>query len=159
MKKIFVALFAVLILLSNTACSDNVIVDVNINEEVTAQPDSAQTLSEQIGFDISAPATAKNVEYAIINDTIAQITFSFNSIIYEYRASKIYSGSQLHKKTLDENSQSELDIGQRATVELYRDTENGLIAQWSAGGTNYSLYSVKNVSEDAITELCDLLIP
>lgn len=159
MKKIFSAFLLILIILSMFSCSDDVTTDISGEEEITAQPESAEMLSEQIGFDVSAPATAKDAEYYILNNVIAQINFSFNNILYEYRSSKIYRGEQLHKKNLDNSTKSELDINGRATVELYRDQENGTVAQWYINGTAYSLYSVKNASDDAVIELCDLLIP
>lgn len=157
MKKVFSVIIALLMVLTVSSCNDTV--TPGDSQEISEPTDSAQTLSEQIGFEMSAPATAKNVECAVINNTVGEIKFSFNSIIYEFRGSKLLSGSELHKNTYNESTRNEISIGERASVELYTDVEGGRIAQWYLNGTNFSLCCQKSVSDDALTELCDLLIP
>ena len=148
-----------MLLMTVTLCSCNTHITPSDGDEVSEPADSTQTLSEQIGFEMSAPATAKNVECAVINNIIGQITFSFNSIIYVYRGSKISGGAELHKKSYDESTHTEISIGDRAAVDLYTDDDGGRIAQWYLEGTYFSLCCQKDVSDDALTELCDLLIP
>lgn len=157
MKKIFSFALAAVMLLSLGSCSEGT-VPAGGEETVDAAADTDE-LSERVGFEMSVPATAKNVECAVVNTTTGQITFSFNTVIYVLRGSKLVGGEQLHKKRVDNSTHSQVGIGQRATVDLYTDRDGGRIAQWYIKGTNYTLTSQKDVSNDALTELCDLLIP
>lgn len=157
MKKIFSFALAAVMLLSLGACSEGT-VPAGGEETVDAAADTDE-LSERVGFEMSVPATAKNVECAVVNTTTGQITFSFNTVIYVLRGSKLVGGELLHKKRVDNSTHTQVSIGQRATVDLYTDRDGGRIAQWYINGTNYTLTSQKDVSNDALTELCDLLIP
>lgn len=157
MKKIFSFALTAVMLLSLGACSEGT-VPAGGEETVDAAADTEE-LSERVGFDMSVPATAKNVECAVVNTTTGQVTFSFNSIIYVLRGSKLVGGELLHKKRVDDSTHTQVSIGQRATVDLYTDRDDGRVAQWYVNGTNYTLTSQKDVSNDALTELCDLLIP
>ena len=157
MKKIFSFALAAVMLLSLGACSEGT-VPAGGEETVDAAADTDE-LSERVGFEMSVPATAKNVECAVVNTTTGQITFSFNTVIYVLRGSKLVGGELLHKKRVDNSTRTQVSIGQRATVDLYTDRDGGRIAQWYINGTNYTLTSQKDVSNDALTELCDLLIP
>ena len=157
MKKIFSIALALVMLLSLGSCSEST-VPTGGEETVDADADEDE-LSQRVGFDMSVPATAKNVECAVVNTTTGQITFSFNSIIYVLRGSKLVGGEQLHKKQADDSTHKQITVDERATVDLYTDRDGGRIAQWYVNGTNYALTSQKGVSDDALTELCDLLIP
>lgn len=157
MKKIFSFALAAVMLLSLGACSEGT-VPAGGEETVDAAADTDE-LSERVGFEMSVPVTAKNVECAVVNTTTGQITFSFNTVIYVLRGSKLVGGELLHKKRVDNSTHTQVSIGQRATVDLYTDRDGGRIAQWYINGTNYTLTSQKDVSNDALTELCDLLIP
>jgi len=157
MKKIFSFALAAVMLLSLGACSEGT-VPAGGEETGDAAADTDE-LSERVGFEMSVPATAKNVECAVVNTTTGQITFSFNTVIYVLRGSKLVGGELLHKKRVDNSTHTQVSIGQRATVDLYTDRDGGRIAQWYINGTNYTLTSQKDVSNDALTELCDLLIP
>ena len=157
MKKIFSFALAAVMLLSLGACSEGT-VPAGGEETVDAAADTDE-LSERVGFEMSVPATAKNVECVVVNTTTGQITFSFNTVIYVLRGSKLVGGELLHKKRVDNSTHTQVSIGQRATVDLYTDRDGGRIAQWYINGTNYTLTSQKDVSNDALTELCDLLIP
>ena len=157
MKKIFSFALAAVMLLSLGACSEGT-VPAGGEETVDAAADTDE-LSERVGFEMSVPATAKNVECAVVNTTTGQITFSFNTVIYVLRGSKLVGGELLHKKRVDNSTHTQVSIGQRTTVDLYTDRDGGRIAQWYINGTNYTLTSQKDVSNDALTELCDLLIP
>ena len=157
MKKIFSFALAAVMLLSLGACSEGT-VPAGGEETVDAAADTDE-LSERVGCEMSVPATAKNVECAVVNTTTGQITFSFNTVIYVLRGSKLVGGELLHKKRVDNSTHTQVSIGQRATVDLYTDRDGGRIAQWYINGTNYTLTSQKDVSNDALTELCDLLIP
>lgn len=157
MKKIFSFALAAVMLLSLGACSEGT-VPAGGEETVDAAADTDE-LSERVGFEMSVPATAKNVKCAVVNTTTGQITFSFNTVIYVLRGSKLVGGELLHKKRVDNSTHTQVSIGQRATVDLYTDRDGGRIAQWYINGTNYTLTSQKDVSNDALTELCDLLIP
>lgn len=157
MKKIIAFALAAVLLFSLAACADDGA--VSDYEENVEPAQDVQSLSDQVGVSMTVPATAKNVECSIINNIVGRITFSFNSIIYEYRSSKLLSGRQLSKKTYSDSTRSDISIGDRASLQLYTDGDGGRIAVWSLEGTNYSLYCRKNISNDALTELCDLLIP
>lgn len=157
MKRLILTLLVLAVCL-NVLCSCNKSVSITQWDENLEQTDSIESLGDQIGFDIKIPSTAKNTGFAIINNVIGEVTFSFNSIVYMYRASKIVSGSQLHKIAFDDKSLSEIAIGDRAQVKAYTADDGGRVAQWYVDGTYYSLYTKKGISDDAITELCDLLI-
>ena len=74
MKKIFSIALALVMLLSLGSCSEST-VPTGGEETVDAAADEDE-LSQRVGFDMSVPATAKNVECAVVNTTTGQITFS-----------------------------------------------------------------------------------
>lgn len=158
MKRIVLMPITALLIFLLTSCSGGAVTPGN-TDEVYEKCDSVESLCEQIGLDMQVPSTAKSIECAVINNTIGEITFSFNSVIYVYRGSKLEKGVQLHKKAYNESSCRDVPLGERASLEFYNSDEGGCIAQWYLNGTNYSVTAQKAVSDDALTELCDLLIP
>lgn len=154
MKRITALLCAVLLVCTVCSCSDEIITGKN---ETVEPVDNVETLCAAVGVDMPLPSTAKNITCSIVNDFIGQIEFTFNSIIYVFRASKVNSGELLHGIDKIESTGT-IEIGDRAEIETFTVKEGGRVAIWYIEGTSYSVTSVKTVSDDALTELCDLLI-
>lgn len=155
MKRLLIlTLVLILTICTFTSCSsgDALVYETHENAE------SVESLSAQLGIDITVPSTARNVTCSIINGLIANVDFSFNTVLYNYRASKINSGALMSNVTGDITENGVIDIGDRAQVSTYTDEDGKRIAIWYKGGTHYVLSCAKAVSNDTLTELCDLLI-
>lgn len=150
----FVAIFCVALLLLTCSCSDNT---VNSKGEKVVPVEDVETLAAAVSVDVTVPSTAKYVTCSIVNDFIGEIEFSYNSIIFVYRASKLISGEDLHGFK-DLTSNGTVEIGDRAEIEMFTAEDGSRVATWYIKGTSYSVSSVKSVSDDFITELCDLII-
>ena len=159
MRKTISLFLIALIVFSLASCGKKQNVPYTQENETAVPAESAEDVARQLNINITLPDTARNVECAIVNDIIAQINFSFNSILYEYRASKLIYDQQLCKRTYNASKGVTLNIGDRAQLEVFDADEGGKAVLWYVEGTCYSLTCSKNISNDAITELCDLLVP
>lgn len=152
MKKTILLFLTLVLVFFICACTGNG------SKDKYVEVDSLENLTAQVGFEITIPATARNISYYIENDIIAEINFAYNGIMYKYRASKVTAGTGLHGKTGKLENETRMQIGDRADIIMYTALEGARIATWSKDGTNYSIYTEKNASDDTIIELCDLLV-
>ncbi len=120
--------------------------------------ETADELSERLGFTMAVPSTAKYTTFSIIETTMGEVRFTFNSFIFIYRGSKISSDAALHEKGTDFEATSSIEVGERATVAISTYKDGSRVATWNYGGTNYSLFTQKSVPDDTFLELCDLII-
>ena len=150
MKKIISVIIIMVLLLSLASCSEKT------NDVVSAQ--SADEVASSVGISFSVPDSAKYATYSIINTHIGEARFTFNSVVFVYCGSKISAGESLHRVNGKVTTTTTLEIDTRATVSVDSYQEGWRLASWNYGGTNYTLFTEKAVSDDAITELCDLLI-
>lgn len=111
--------------------------------------EDADQLKEVIGKDISIPADDSS--YAIIAQSIGEITFTRDNVSYNLRASKDLVGdamagieSAMNEKTTEETIDD-------VTVTLGSFEDGTLIAFWTAGKLNYTLTS-KDTDESALKE-------
>lgn len=119
---------------------------------------TAEEVSAGIGASFTVPDTAKYATFTVTDQSIGEATFTFNGVNFVYRASKLSADKSLHGIDDDPTSENIITIDTRAdvTVKIFEDYSQ--LATWRYNGTNYSLYMQKTVSDDTITELCDLLI-
>ncbi len=153
-RKISCLLLLVILISFVTSCDST----ATKGKQVITEVDDVKSLSEQIGFDVTVPSTARNVTCTIIDNVISNVNFDYNSILFEFRASKVISGEQLYGINKKITSDNKLQIDKRAEVETYLIDGGGRIAYWYKDGTHYSLICFKTISNDALTEILDLMI-
>ena len=151
MKK-YIAFALVLCLTLTLACS--CIKQPQLIEEV----ETVEELSSRVGFKMEVPSSAKYTTFSIIEDTIAQARFTFNSFIFIYRGSVLNSGNDLHEKGDKFMSTNTLELGDRTVLSVNSLEDGSRLVTWTYGGTNYSLFTQKSVSDDVFMELCDLIV-
>lgn len=151
MKRI-VSLAALLCMVLSLCCS--CIKQPTLIEEVA----SANELSERVGFTMAVPSTAKYATFSIIENTMAEARFTFNSFIFIYRGSKLASGDALHEKGTDFEANTTLELDDRTTLTVSSMSDGSRVATWTYNGTNYSLFAQKAVTDDVFLELCDLIV-
>ncbi len=150
--KRYISLIAILVLILSLTAS--CIKAPTLIEEVA----TADELSARVGFTMAVPKSAKYTTFSIIETTIAEARFSFNSFIFVYRGSKIVAENALHGKGEEFQGNSTIEIGDRASVTISSLADGSRIAMWYYNGTNYSLFAQKAVPDDVFSELCDLII-
>lgn len=151
MKKILSVLLCILIVLT-LACS------CEKKEEEVVAVSGAEEVADLVGISFSIPDTAKYTSFSVIKTFIGEARFTFNSIVFVYCGSKVSAEESLHRVEGDAVDLTSITIDTRATVSVTTFEGGSRVATWNYGGTNYSLYAEKAVSDDTITELCDLLI-
>ncbi len=119
---------------------------------------TADELSARVGFTVAVPSTAKYTTFSIIENTMAEARFTFNSFIFIYRGSKLTSGDALHGKGTDFIANTPLELGDRTTITVSSLADGSRLATWTYNGTNYSLFAQKAVTDDVFMELCDLIV-
>lgn len=152
MKKI-IAIFTILILMLS-GCSKGT--DATADTIETAE--SLESLCTQVGVEINLPGTARYKEFFVVNSVVARVKYSFNSVFFTHSASKILSGEGLSGITDKIQSESSFTLDKRAELKYYTYENGRREAVWTKDGVNHSIYAEKNVSDDLLTELCDLVI-
>jgi hypothetical protein len=127
------------------------------NQDVV-EKQSDEEVAAAAGISFSVPDSAKYATYSVVNTHIGEARFTFNSIVFVYCGSKLSAGESLHRVKGKAITTTTLTIDTRATVSVDSYQEGWRLASWNYKGTNYSLFTEKAVSDDTITELCDLLI-
>ena len=150
MKRIISIISIIIILLTLASCSEKT------HDVVSAQSD--EEVAASVGISFAVPDTAKYATYSIVNTHVGEAKFTFNSVVFTYCGSKISAGESLHRVGGKVMTTTSLTIDTRATVSVDSYKEGWRLASWNYKGTNYTLFTEKAVSDDTITELCDLLI-
>ena len=150
MKRIISILSVIVILIAFSSCSKKT-PDV-------VEAESAEQVSATVGISFSIPESAKYASFNIVQTHIGEAKFTFNSVVFVYCGSKLSAGESLHRVQGNVMTTTTIQIDTRATVSVDSYEEGYRLASWNYMGTNYSLFSEKPVSDDLITELCDLLI-
>lgn len=97
--------------------------------------DSAAAFAEELGISIDAPEGSKNVQYMIIDDEVADISFVYNDIDYTLRASKQngdfsgINGTAVLSELIGENNNAMLTVVTDISNETY------LKLEWNDGKT------------------------
>ncbi|MDE7230063.1 MAG: hypothetical protein K2N56_06235 [Oscillospiraceae bacterium] len=100
---------------------------------------SAAAFTEELKITVDAPEGAKNVQYRIVDDDIADITFVYNDIDYTLRASKQngdfsgINGTAVLSELIRENNNAVLTAVTDISNETY------LKLEWNNGKTRYIL--------------------
>lgn len=103
--------------------------------------DSAAVFTEELGITINAPEGSKNVQYRIIDNEIADISFVYHGINYTLRASEKsgdFSGIN-GTAVLSELIGDDCDNGAVLTAVENFSSEAFLKLEWNAGKTKYFL--------------------
>ena len=152
---IFKKLVSVILVL---VCTLTVVCSCEKQEDDIVEVGGAEDIAATIGADFVVPSIVKYDTYSVIDGNIGEARFTFNSYVFEYRASKVKADSGLHGHSDDYHGTSTITIDTRAEVKVYSYSESGRVAVWNYKGTNYTLYSERNPTDDTYTELLDLLI-
>lgn len=100
---------------------------------------SAAAFNKELGITVDAPEGSKNVQYRIVDDDIADITFVYNDIYYTLRASKQngdfsgINGTAVLSELIGENNSAVLTAVTDFSNEAY------LKLEWNNGKTRYIL--------------------
>ncbi len=101
--------------------------------------DSAAAFTEELGISIDAPEGSKNVQYRILDDAVADISFAYNDIDCTLRASKQngdfsgINGTAVLSELIGENNNAMLTTITDISNETY------LKLEWNNGKTRYIL--------------------
>ena len=112
--------------------------------------DSAEAFAGT-GVSIDAPVDAGDVSYSIIDGTLAQVSFTYDSLEYIYRASASATdidGIYYNKKA--EYVLSVICDGFNVDATIYSAEGHGMLALWEHDGISYSLWHEGEVSDEAL---------
>ena len=152
MKKIIAILVILTLMLSG--CSK----DTDTVQDTVETAESLEALCTQVGVEINVPSTARYQEYFVVNSVVARVNYSFNTVFFTHNASKVLSGTGLSGISDKIQYENSITLDNRAELKFYT-YENGMReAVWTKNGVNHSICTEKNVTDDLLTELCDLVI-
>lgn len=111
--------------------------------------EDASKVKEVIGKDISVPA--KDSSYAIIAQSIGEVTFTRDKISYNFRASKDLVGDAMAgiESAMNEKTSEETIDDMKVTLGSFED--GTLIAFWTVDKLNYTL-TCKDADEAALKD-------
>lgn len=101
--------------------------------------DSAAAFTKELGITADAPEGSKNIQYMIVDDEIAEISFMYKSIDYTLRASKQsgdfsgIDGTAVLSELIDNGNNAML------TTVTDNSSDTFLKLEWNAGKTRYIL--------------------
>ncbi len=119
----------------------------------------SESLKENTGIAIDAPAAADEIAYSSLGDEIADVTFTVEGHEYTLRASKrIDDFSGLYGKT--EKESTVVSVNGTADLEVFSDgDEIYLKITWSDGDTVYILTNTDGATEEAFLEVYNSFNP
>ena len=110
-----------------------------------------------IGITLDAPAGAKNVEYVIIDNEIAQVLFEISGKNYTVRASA--QSGDFSGLCGDEKEIKTIDAAQNAVLSAVTiDSLKYCKITWTNGKINYCLYGTDGADETQITAVYEAVI-
>lgn len=119
----------------------------------------SESLKENTGITIDAPAAADEIAYSSLGDEIADVTFTVEGHEYTLRASKSRDDfSELYGKTEKESTIAS-DNGTADLKVLSEGDEIYLKITWSDGDTVYILTNTDGASEEAFLEVYNSFNP
>ncbi|MEG1447241.1 MAG: hypothetical protein RSC58_08255 [Ruthenibacterium sp.] len=116
---------------------------------------------DTLGFSIDAPAEAKDVDYFIIDKTLAQVDFTLNNIQYCYRAKNTTEDISGVYENFDKAARMETAVRGDEKIDIHIKKiigdGGGAVAAWQDGDIMHSLFAKSTVAEDVFAELCLIL--
>lgn len=113
---------------------------------------------DALGFTIDAPANAKDIDYFIIDKSLAQVDFTLDDIIYCYRASKttedisgVYANFDRAARHL---SCKRGDVAIEIDIKRIIGDMSGFVAAWQDGDVMHSLYAKSALPEETFNSVC-----
>lgn len=177
MKKVF-CLFTAAILLLCVGCMQQPVADPTetqpteapTTEPVTVDPAVLPSVFEDSSafaaagkIDISAPQGASEVSQMILLNEISQVQFSFNDVLYTYRAAFASTGRTGYALTgivevLEYLDEEVIYLNDAVSFDFEAHLlEKGSLLLWSDGEINYSLSSYGGTFED-LSAVADLIL-
>ena len=152
MKRIILLVVALFLVFSLFSCEEPQ--NQKLDEIATTVENETQ-LSAQLGFEITLPENVRGVTFENINGTIAQLTFSYEGFFFTYRASKIYSSSQLFGIYLKPVNESTFIIGDDVSATVFDFKDGSRTVEWYENGVYKSLTCKKYIAESWFSQLCE----
>lgn len=172
MKKVLVLMLSLLLLLTFAACGkdrDGAVSDTNLiyqmEEEptVTAVEGDLDQLEEFMGSEIQLPESFKVTRYAIVDDTMAQIEFTYEELkgVGRYANGQFNNMSGLTRSfTNDENAEIDgvsahlrYNTYEEGSVEAASGSTVGVADAYdSAKDMSYMVYFTSGADKDVLTE-------
>jgi len=119
----------------------------------TVELTGIRDIENKLGISMTLPAGATETVYSLIDDDVAQITFSYNGIAYTYRGSKLCKDQALDG-IYDNFTDGYFNIDLNGSdFELYTAVNGNRLASWSIDEVNYSLYSGETVENTVLENL------
>ncbi|MEG1924598.1 MAG: hypothetical protein RR415_02510 [Ruthenibacterium sp.] len=113
---------------------------------------------EALGFAIDAPANAADVDYFIIDKTLAQVDFTLNDVKYCYRAKKTTEDISGVYENFDRAARMATAVRGDEKIDIHIKKiigdGGGFVAAWQDGDIMHSLFAKSTVAEDVFTGVC-----
>ena len=112
-----------------------------VNPMVEVKDDDA---FDKLRVEMDAPDMAKDIKYYIIDDTVAQIDFTYSSVEYTYRGGEpMENMAGLHSmKAASEETVAYGDADDRVEVTIQTMEDGGYVASWMKERKESSLVSL-----------------
>ncbi len=144
-----------------TAATEQTVTQAQTETATAALPNPMREVSDVLAFEVLgvhmvAPAKGENVKYFIINDEVADIQFDLDGVSYTWRASNTAEDFAGIFERFKEGTDLTItyDAPDASSEAVIRTTESGgRLAGWKWGGTNYTLHTSSEISDEAITEV------
>lgn len=109
---------------------------------------------EDLGIHMVLPEKAKDAQFFLISQAVADVEFTLDGISYSYRASRTAEDfAGIFERFEDSVITEKYGEGEQSTEVTIKTTQSGgRLASWSWGETDYTLYTSSQMEDEAITQ-------
>ncbi len=159
MRKCFVFCLIFVIITSLTACGNDTSGNTETEETIVNGVVESSDAFIDLGFliDVEETDAISNVSYEIIDEEIGEVSFVYNGIDCELRASTVYKEYEL-AGVENTSSESSLSTSVKGYSAVYYRLNPGRIVFWNDDNINYSLYLYVTANDEVVDSIADCLI-
>ena len=172
MKKLLYVLLAMTLMFGLAACgqeadTDNAGSNSNTAETLPEAEATQEQITEDFGFEMTAPENAKNAQWAVVDECISQLTFELDGQAICYRmttdeAPAAEADALEMLKTVsginEELAETESGkVGDMDAFVFFNSGKSGAVIWYSEDGTIYTVTVDKKASADKLLELAEQL--
>lgn len=172
MKKLLYVLLAMTLVFAATACgqkadTDNADSNSNPAETLPSAEATQEQITEEFGFEMTAPENSKNAEWAVVDECIGQLTFELDGQSVCFRMTTDAAPSEETEalemlKTVsginEELAETESGkVGDMNAFVFFNSGKSGAVIWYSEDGTIYTVTVDKKASADKLLELAEQL--